>query len=212
VGGKTLNAYSWQWLAYKWEDPADGFKANTLIHETGHAMGLPDYYDYKPGVGPDGGVGDFDMMDSASYDHNCFSKMLLGWVEPRRISFISQIKLRPAEDNGDCAMLLPAGRSPGQFGEFFLVENRSRSGNDAKAPFLGGLVVWHVDDKRRAVFQALRRLGERFPAALRRRRRRGFFLHVARRRQGQARRPGGAAARPLNGPARRPNPAGFLYN
>lgn len=108
-------------------------------------MGLPDYYDYKPGVGPDGGVGDFDMMDSTQYDHNCFSKMLLGWVEPRRITFISQIKMRKAEDTGDCGILMPAGRSPGQFGEFFLVENRRRSGNDAKAPFLGGLVVWHVD-------------------------------------------------------------------
>lgn len=145
VGGKTLRAYSWQWLAYKWEDPADGFKANTLIHETGHAMGLPDYYDYKPGDGPDGGLGDFDMMDSAQYDHNCFSKMLLGWLEPRRINFISQIKMRRAEDSGDCAMLMPAGRAAGQFGEFFLVENRRRAGNDSKAPFLGGLVVWHVD-------------------------------------------------------------------
>ena len=55
-----------------------------VIHETGHALGLPDYYDYDDTVGPRGGVGGLDMMDANRGDHNCFSKFLLDWMTPDR--------------------------------------------------------------------------------------------------------------------------------
>ena len=109
-------------------------------------MGLPDYYDYKPGVGPDGGLGYFDMMDSTKYDHNCFSKLLLGWTEPKVITLGGEFVLPPASEAGDCLLLVPPGREKNPFGEFFLVENRRKAGNDADYNFVGGgLVIWHVD-------------------------------------------------------------------
>ncbi len=146
AGGKRLGSYSWQGVAQDWDDPASGFRIRTLIHETGHAMGLPDYYDYTPGVGPDGGLGYFDMMDSTHYDHNCFSKMMLGWVEPKVVNYDGEFSLAAAASSGECLMAVPPGSSGGRYGEFFLVENRRRSGNDADDRDIGeGLVIWHVD-------------------------------------------------------------------
>ncbi|MDA8132836.1 MAG: M6 family metalloprotease domain-containing protein [Elusimicrobia bacterium] len=146
VGGKTLGSYSWQGVAEDWADPSSDFRITTLIHETGHSLGLPDYYDYKPGVGPDGGLGYFDMMDSKHYDHNCFSKMMLGWVEPRVVNYDGEFSLAAAAMSGECLMVVPPGAPGGRFGEFFLVENRRRAGNDADPRDIGeGLVIWHVD-------------------------------------------------------------------
>lgn len=145
VGGKSFNFYAWMGVVHKWEEPAAEFKIRTLIHETGHALGLPDYYDYKPEVGPAGGVGNIDMMDSNHYDHNCFSKFMLGWIEPKVVELGGDFSLPPASVSGDCLLLAPPGRGKNPFGEFFLVENRRRAGNDAEKGFIGGLLVWHVD-------------------------------------------------------------------
>lgn len=151
VGGQKLGSYSWQGVVYNWGDQAADFRINTLAHETGHALGLPDYYDYNSKVGPGGGLGLFDMMDSTRYDHNCFSKLMLGWVEPKVLTSGGAFSLPPAEEEGDCLMLLPPGRERDPFGEFFLVENRRRQGNDTEPALIkGGLVIWHVDAKLKA--------------------------------------------------------------
>lgn len=78
--------------------PSDALSAlSTLIHECGHALGLPDYYRY---VAPDDdgrssgdalgrGIGTFDMMDGNVGDHNGFSKWMLGWVGDEDIVRVS---------------------------------------------------------------------------------------------------------------------------
>ena len=54
--------------------------AHVMIHETGHMLGLTDYYSYSySGYSPLGG---FDMMDQNLGDHNPYSKMLYGWIKP----------------------------------------------------------------------------------------------------------------------------------
>ena len=118
-----------------------------MIHETGHALGLPDYYDYDDSVGPRGGVGGLDMMDANWGDHNSFSKFLLGWLTPQvRSSGSGVLTLGPGAEHPDALMVMPGASAGGLFGEYYLVQNRSRVGNDSDIP-TDGLLIWHVDSR-----------------------------------------------------------------
>lgn len=142
VDGKRLGTYSWQWESR----PAGGsYDPAVVIHETGHALGLPDYYDYDDSVGPRGGVGGLDMMDANWGDHNCFSKLLLGWIEPQTIAAGSQsFSQGAAAAGGDAVAVMPSLKAADPFAEYFMVQNRRPIGNDALLPG-DGLLVWHVD-------------------------------------------------------------------
>lgn len=69
--------------------------ARTLIHETGHVLGLPDYYLYeRSGAGAGAntdrtGILTFDMMFDNKGDHNGFSKWLLGWIGEDRMTHVT---------------------------------------------------------------------------------------------------------------------------
>jgi len=143
VDGKTLGDYSWQWESY----PADGgtFWPRVLIHETGHALGLPDYYDYDDTIGPDGGVGGMDMMDANIGDHNAFSKFMLGWLAPVNVSGGSlSAALGQSDSSADAVKVMPDSTASGVFEEFFMLQNRVQSGNDLGLPG-SGIAIWHVD-------------------------------------------------------------------
>ncbi len=58
----------------------------TLIHETGHVLGLPDLYSYETPRGP--GTGTFDMMDNNIGEQNGLFKWLLGWITPDEITYV----------------------------------------------------------------------------------------------------------------------------
>jgi len=145
LDGKKLSTYSWQWQS---STPA------TVIHETGHALGLPDlYHYYNSTVGPKGGVGGLDMMDGVIGDHNCFSKFLLGWLTPNLVHWGQLTEtLRSASLNQDCSLVAPSCNQDvcddDAFSEFYLVENRTRknTGNDKNMPG-DGLMIWHIDGR-----------------------------------------------------------------
>jgi M6 family metalloprotease-like protein len=149
LDGKRLTNYSWQWELYNY--PSGTFNPSTIIHETGHALGVPDYYDYDDAVGPDGGVGNLDIMDGTG-DHNCFSKFMLDWIAPTVVPGGSRtVSLRASGLYPDALLFMPGAVGSEIFGEFFMVQNRLRSGNDTGL-FTGsdGLVVWHVDARLNA--------------------------------------------------------------
>ena len=145
LDGKRLSNYSWQWELYNY--PNGSFSPSTIIHETGHALGAPDLYDYDDSVGPRGGVGGLDIMDSDG-DHNCFTKFMFDWITPTVVSSGSQtVTLRASGLYPDAALFMPAATG-GIFGEYFMVQNRDRSGNDTGL-FTGadGLIIWHIDSR-----------------------------------------------------------------
>jgi M6 family metalloprotease-like protein len=79
--------------------------AHTLVHETGHLMGLNDYYDTDGATSPTGGMA---MQDLNIGDQDPYSKMALNWITPRVIDNTSsyfQAKLEPFEKNGDCLLV-----------------------------------------------------------------------------------------------------------
>ncbi len=144
LDGKQLSKYSWQWETSPFSRE---FIPTVVIHETGHALGLPDYYDYSPSRGPKGGVGKLDMMDGNKGDHNCFSKWVLEWVTPQIISSgIQTLELEASGNSEDCVIIWPGITNGDLFSEFFVVQNRHRVGNDNARRIPGdGLLIWHVD-------------------------------------------------------------------
>ena len=154
LDGKTLAKYSWQWECRYNGGTTDGvYDQVVVMHETGHALGLPDYYDYDPDVGPDGGVGEMDMMDANWGDHNSFSKWVLDWITPQVVTGAPQsVTLTSSGTTNQALVVMPGASSSNPFAEYFVVENRERNGNNsdrASNPNYNlpndGLLVWHVD-------------------------------------------------------------------
>lgn len=72
-------------------NPSDQEAAcRTLIHETGHTLGLPDYY-AKPDdpAGQSKGIDTFDMMNNNTGEHNGFSKWILGWLPADKVTMVT---------------------------------------------------------------------------------------------------------------------------
>lgn len=80
--------------------------SHTFIHETGHLLGLNDYYatdsqTYRPS-------GKLTMMDQNVYDFDSYSKMLLGWVTPFVVYGSSEILLPPANKGDRNVIVIPS--------------------------------------------------------------------------------------------------------
>ncbi len=144
--GVQFESFSWQWESNVNHSPyRSDFTPDVIIHETGHALGLPDYYDYDDTEGVSGGVGGMDMMDSGTVDHNCFSKFMLEWVTPAVVlGSVEDFPLRAAADYPECVALAKGYRGASAFAEYFMVQNRTKANNDAKLPG-AGLAIWHID-------------------------------------------------------------------
>lgn len=97
-GYEGVNRFFWAAFNFFYEKPDGSYyssaeikdgtaiaDSHTIIHEFGHVLSLPDYYvtDY---AGSDySGLGGLDMMDHNIGDHNAFSKMMYGWINPLRL-------------------------------------------------------------------------------------------------------------------------------
>lgn len=107
----------------------------TLIHETGHLLGLPDYYSqYGEGLGTS------DMMNNNTGDHNGFSKWLLGWIEESNIQKITgadgntKVNLSPisTESPGDDKLIaVIAPEDTAIYSEYFVVQYDEYIGNQS---------------------------------------------------------------------------------
>lgn len=110
----------------------NGLKVNasTYIHETGHLLGLDDYYDYYPDQGCNEGLGGADMMDATVGDQNVYSKTMLGWLDPEIVTSTQTVTLSSSQAEGD-AILIPLNFNNSYFCEYLLVDLYSAQGLNA---------------------------------------------------------------------------------
>lgn len=101
--------------------------ASTYIHETGHLLGLDDYYDYYPNEGCNEGLGGADMMDYTVGDQNVYSKTMLGWLTPEIITSTQTVTIKSSQAKGD-AILIPLKWDNSYFCEYLLIDLYSASG------------------------------------------------------------------------------------
>ncbi|MCQ2741880.1 MAG: hypothetical protein MJ239_01090 [Bacilli bacterium] len=98
--------------------------AHTLIHETGHMLGLDDYYASSTGMYSDyNPTGGWVMMDENILDHDVYSKMALGWTNPYVVTGPCDLSINPSQTSGDC-ILIPtsSGWNGSSFDEYLLLE------------------------------------------------------------------------------------------
>ena len=139
--------------------PTDGFivDAHTFIHETGHMMGLDDYYDYNSNVGSEEpGLYGADMMDMNIGDHGAISKMLLGWVDPIVVSGTGSGTIDLSVFTTTGQVLLVSNKTVNSiYEEYFLIEFYANVGlNQNDEPIYDGyqdavgVRVLHVDAQK----------------------------------------------------------------
>ncbi|MCR5483540.1 MAG: hypothetical protein K6E99_03970 [Bacilli bacterium] len=139
--------------------PTDSFvvDAHIYIHETGHTMGLEDYYDYDDNVGyANGELYEADMMDNNKGDHNSMSKLLLGWVDPIVVSGKGKADytLESFTTTGD-VILVANHEIKSIYDEYFLIEFYTNDGlnyNDTPIfPYdtdANGIRILHVNAQK----------------------------------------------------------------
>lgn len=138
--GVQLDRYG---CSNEWESGRpDG--VGTFVHEFSHVMGLPDLYatSYTSAFTP----GSWSALDYGPYNNDgctppnygAFERYALCWVDPTLLTGPDTVTLNPVEENDAC--IIPSGNP----NEFFLLENRQRTGWDKYIPG-HGMLIWHVD-------------------------------------------------------------------
>ena len=148
-GDQALTADGKQVYGYSMDGEAS--PVGVFAHELGHDLGLPDLYDTD---GSSDGIGVWDVMSTGSWngsprgtspaEFSAWSKIKLGWIAPVVVTSALLGQAIGQVETNATAFKLPI-RSAAAGDEYFLVENRERTGFDASLPG-GGLLIWHVDD------------------------------------------------------------------
>jgi len=152
-----VKTYSWGSYSFMYEGTDEGIDAHTFIHETGHTMGLDDYYSYDSGNAREP-LGQLDMMDYNILDHNALSKYNLGWITPTVADYNGVYTLSPFQDSGD-ALILANNFNGTCFDEFLIItyytptglneldSNTTYSNYTVKGFDEPGIKVIHVDQR-----------------------------------------------------------------
>ena len=159
VNNPVANCYAWASIEFMYEGGYSKPDAHTFIHETGHMLGLDDYYDYteNSSLAP---AGCLDMMDYNIGDHNAYSKYLLDWVDPTYVSKSSSITIGTFESSGG-AIIVPSSLSDykSPLNEYLIIEfytptglnkldsSENYGGNYPKLFTENGVKIYHVDSR-----------------------------------------------------------------
>lgn len=127
------------------QESIDGI--GSICHEFAHCLGLPDMYDTNGGGNY--GMGDWSLMCSGNYNGNSFvpaaltayERMYAGWLTPKELNDDVAIS-NMGDINGDGEAYIIY--NDGNRNEYYLLENRQKTGWDAELPGTG-LLITHVD-------------------------------------------------------------------
>jgi immune inhibitor A len=120
-----------------------------FCHEFGHFFGLPDFYDVD---GSSQGIDKWSLMaagnyarsDGSSPAHFCaWCKIQLGWLAPINVTGNLQAASIPQVETDTVVYRLWTNGALGN--QYYLVENRQKTGFDAYLPG-AGLLIYRVDD------------------------------------------------------------------
>ena len=160
IDGVTIDNYSCSaelvgMPGYPVQPTMDGI--GTFTHEFGHILGLKDMYDtddYTNGYGVDPGA--YSLYASGSYNNDsrtppclmAFERLQMGWATEG----VDIVELKDAEDvtldnvSTNKARYINAqpGREEGTGYEWFVLENRQKTGWDSYIP-AHGLLIYHYD-------------------------------------------------------------------
>ena len=137
--------------------------AHTMTHEFGHCLSLPDYYITDYDTSDYGAMGGLDMMDYNVGDHNAYSKMCYGWINPKRVAGTTgsiTVTMNSTTTTGD-AIIIPA---PGEWhntlmDQYLVIEFLTPEGvakADSEQRYLGhyplyynraGVRILHIDSR-----------------------------------------------------------------
>lgn len=144
VDGVTVNTYACSCELGE-HGTIDGI--GTFCHEFSHCLGLPDMYD----TGGSGNYGMYrwDLMSFGNYNGDSFvpaaytsyERWLAGWLEPVELNEDTSVSGMKALADGGPAYII---YNDGHKDEYYLLENRQKTGWDAGLPG-EGLLVTHVD-------------------------------------------------------------------
>jgi M6 family metalloprotease-like protein len=128
----------------------------TFAHEFGHALGLPDLYDYEiaaqPGVNLEAAihVGPWCLMSRGANiaDMMAWSRITLGWVKQAQVRTVHvgdivNTKISPLEMNTNETLVVKIAVTETRY---YLVEDRQRTGFDTTIPDTGVLLSY-IDER-----------------------------------------------------------------
>ena len=121
----------------------------TFAHEFGHCLGLPDMYD--TGNGDHFGMGDWDIMCMGCYcddgyspvGYSAYEKVFMGWMEyiiPKKNTYYTLPVMNQKNKETDKAVCIVSDVNKN---EYFILENRRRTGWDGYLPGQG-ILVTHI--------------------------------------------------------------------
>ena len=149
LDGVTIDSYACSNELGK-DNILDGI--GTMCHEFSHCLGLPDMYDKGTSFGATTlhyGTYVWDLMNMGNYLNNgytpaaytAFERMYCGWRQPIELKNDTTVTtMKPITEGGDTYIIY----NDGNRNEYFLLENRQKTGTDAYL-YAAGLMITHVD-------------------------------------------------------------------